>query len=74
MIPQNDIEKTLQESRLEDQDTPKSLHEAWQQALNERQHRHPVPLLLKIKPWMWALASILVILLGVVLMLSVYKS
>jgi len=74
MKPLNDIEKRLQESRLEDQEAPKSLHETWRKALQERKVRHPVPLLLKVKPWMWTLASILVILLGVVLMISLYKS
>lgn len=70
----NNIEDVLRESRLEDQEAPKSLHDAWQQALQERKDRHPLPMLWKVKPWMWALASILVILLGIVLMVALHQS
>jgi hypothetical protein len=63
-----DIEKILREEKLPDQDTSAFKLKIWQQILQERRQRKNVPLLMKIKPWMWFAASMLLLIICLLMM------
>ena len=65
-----DIEKILREEKLPDQDTSAFKPKIWQRILKERREREhaSTPLIFKIKPWMWAAASMLLLILSIILM------
>ena len=62
----DNIEEILRDSKPPYHDMSHSMHEAWQHVLYER-NRYPKNKggLLFIKPWMWALASVALILICV---------
>lgn len=74
MKPSIDIEKLLFESKLPDQKLSNAQHQIWQQILDERKKRHQLSIIFRIKPWMWALASVLLMLLCIALMIALYRS
>ena len=55
------IEKTLREAKPPDHDMTRSRHKVWQNILKRRRERRKRFPLAFIKPWMWALASVIVI-------------
>ncbi len=67
------IEKMLQDARLPDVNTDEMRLKMWKSLLENRRSRHKRGLLYKIKPWMWALASIVFILLCIILMIAIAK-
>jgi hypothetical protein len=68
-----DIEKTLRDTRLPDQDMSHTRHEVWQRIMKAREKRHKRILLSCVKPWGWALASIILILICVFVMILMVK-
>jgi hypothetical protein len=63
-----DIEKILKESRLPDRDMSSTGHEVWTRIIESRKKRGKRSPFSRMKPWVWALASILLILLCVLFM------
>lgn len=66
-----DIERLLRDSRLPDRNGSKDRHDVWERVLKARKDRPKRSLLLRVRPWMWALASILLVLLCVLFMLMI---
>jgi len=69
-----DIEKLLKESKLPDRDTSPIRHEAWKRILRSRREKREKPLIAKISPLGWALASIILILVCIFFMILIYRS
>lgn len=69
-----DIEEILRENRLQDQNVEQSIHEVWQAVLKMRKERHKKSLLDYTRPWMWAMASFLVIGVCIFIMYLMAKS
>lgn len=70
----NDIEKLLSDSKLPDQELPQTRNQIWHQILDERKKRHKLSMIFLIKPWMWALFSILLILMCIAIMIALYRA
>lgn len=64
-----EIEDILRNGKLPDSDLAPLRHQVWQQVLKAQRKRRKPKLPLKVPPWVWALASIILILLCVVVML-----
>lgn len=64
--PENleDIEELLRDGKLPDTDPSSLRQKAWQSVLAKRRGRRKQKAFLRLQPWSWALASIIVILLG----------
>ena len=69
-----DIEKMLKESKLPDRDTSSVRHEAWKHILRSRKEKREKPLIARIPPIGWALASFILILLCIFFMILMYNS
>ena len=65
------IEKMLRDARLPDAKNDEVRLKMWQTLLTQRRERLRRGLLYRIKPWMWALASIVFILLCVLIMIAI---
>ncbi|MFQ5637835.1 MAG: hypothetical protein ACE5IR_07535 [bacterium] len=66
-----EIEDILRNGKLPDADSSELRHQVWQRVLqNQRQHRTS-KLLLRLPPWIWVMASIILILLCILLMLLI---
>ena len=65
-----DIEELLKGARLPDRSSPKDRRDMWEQVL--RRHKIKKSLWLRIRPWIWALASILLILICILFMIMLY--
>ncbi|NQT26463.1 hypothetical protein HQ585_14010 [candidate division KSB1 bacterium] len=70
----NDIERLLKESKLPDWDLSQSRHEMWHQILKKRRDRRRLGFLFRIRPWIWALMSIILIVLCFMFMLWVTQT
>lgn len=57
----SDIETLLRESRLPDKDVTHTRIDVWRDILKKRRDARRFGLLFRIRPWMWALASLLLI-------------
>ena len=68
-----DIEKILKESRLPDRDMSSTGHEVWRRIIEARKTHGKRSPLSRMKPWVWALASILLILLCVLFMILLVR-
>ena len=63
------IEEMLRESRLPDSDFSKNRSETWRRLIDAQRRPHKTRLLFALPPWLWALASLLLLLLSILLML-----
>jgi len=68
-----DIEKRLRNGRLPDSDMSKYRHKAWQKILQAQRARRKIISFLSIPPWVWAVASIIILILFFVFMLLLKK-
>lgn len=59
----NEIEKLLKESKPPDREMSQSRHEMWHEILKKRRDRRRLGFLFRIRPWIWALMSIVLIVL-----------
>lgn len=64
----HEIERLLREEKLPDQDTSQVKAHVWKKILEDHRKRQKQSLLLRIKPWFWSLASILLIILCILIM------
>jgi hypothetical protein len=64
-----EIEDILRNGKLPDADTARLRHQVWQKLLRTQRERRKFKSLLKLQPWIWALASIILILLCVLIMM-----
>jgi hypothetical protein len=62
----HEVEELLRNGRLPDSDLPRVRHKVWQQVLAAQRKRRKAKTLLRLPPWIWALASITVILIGII--------
>ena len=69
----HDIERLIREARPPDQDPSTFRQDLWQQILKARSKRRRSTLITKVAPWIWALASILMILLCIYFMMLMGK-
>jgi hypothetical protein len=65
------VEKILRDARLPDTKNDEVRLKMWQALLGQRRERQRRGLLYRIKPWMWALASIIFILICVLIMIAI---
>ncbi len=70
----NDIEKFLKASKQPDKDFTDVKHEIWSLVLQMHKQRRRKSWLSFMKPWMWVLASIFLILICVLFMLLMVRS
>ena len=69
-----DIEKILREIKPPDRDMTHTRHEVWRRIMKDRERRMKRGPQRFLKPWVWALASIILIILCYLFMLIIYKS
>ena len=69
----SDIEKRLQNGKLPDSDMSKYRHNIWQRILQAQRSRRKIISFLSIPPSIWALASIIIIILFIVFMFLLKK-
>lgn len=69
MKESKDIEKILKDSRPPNRELPSTRREAWKRIIERRKTPRKRSPLLKMKPWIWALASIILIILCVYFMI-----
>ena len=60
-----DIEQVLRNGKLPDTDPSSLRQRVWQGVLSKQRGRRKPKAFLRLLPWTWALASIIVILLGI---------
>ncbi len=65
----HEIEELLRNGKVPDADLSHLRHEAWQKLLAARRQRRRPKGFLRLPPWVWALASILLIVLSLLVML-----
>ena len=70
----NNIEKLLKQSKLPDRDVSHSRHEMWHEILKRRRDRRRLGFLFRIRPWVWALMSIVLIALCILFMLWITRT
>ena len=70
----NDIEDFLRENKPPDQSTDQTMHDVWQTVMKIRKERHPKHLLHYTRPWMWVLASFLLIGFCILMMVLMARS
>lgn len=64
-----EVEDLLRNGKLPDKDLARIRHQVWQKILKAQRERHQQPkMLLNLQPWIWFLASIILIILCLVLM------
>lgn len=63
-----DVEDLLRDGKLPERDTAQIRHHVWQKVLQAQRKRHQPKALFIFPPWIWFMASILVIVLGIVVM------
>lgn len=64
-----EIEKLLRDSRLPDTDFTRNRHETWRKLIEAQRRRRKSHILPFVPPWIWALASLILLLLSILLML-----
>lgn len=69
----NDIEDILKDAKPPDRDVSRLRVETWRQIIDAQRERHRKGFLSKIAPWIWALASIALILLCIFFMIMLSK-
>jgi len=69
----NDIEAILKETKPPDHDVSHFRTETWHAIIDAQRDRHKKGFLSKCSPWIWALASILLILLCIFFMIMLAK-
>ena len=73
MKPLNDIENLLKESRLPDRDMSPTRHEVWHRILERHRDRRRFGPLFRIRPAVWALMSILLVVLCLIIIFVVMR-
>jgi hypothetical protein len=68
-----DIEKRLQDGKLSDSDMSRHRHKIWQRILQAQRSRRKIISFLSIPPSIWALASIIIIILFFIFMFLLKK-
>lgn len=68
-----DIEKRLLNGRLQDSDMSKHRHKVWQKILQARRARRKLVSFLSIPPYVWAVGSIIILLLFFIFMFLLKK-
>ena len=68
-----DIEKRLKNGKLPDSDMSKHRHKVWQKILQARRTRRKLVSLLSIPPYVWAVGSIIILLLFFIFMFLLKK-
>ncbi|NIR51120.1 hypothetical protein GWO43_21165 [candidate division KSB1 bacterium] len=66
-----DIEDTLRNGKLPHANLAQHRHKVWQRVLQAQRERRKSKLMLNLPPWIWVLASIVLILLCVIVMLLI---
>lgn len=66
-----DIEKMLRESRLPDRDMSHTRYDIWREILKKRRDTRRFGYLFRIRPWIWALASLALIVLCFIFFLMI---
>ena len=61
------VENFLRNGKLPDKSSAKLQHEAWHKILNAQRQRRRSRRFLKLPPWTWALASIVLVLLCLII-------
>jgi hypothetical protein len=69
----NEIEKRLQNGKLPDSDMSKHRHKSWQKILQAQRGRRKTISFLSIPPSIWALVSIIIVILFLVFMFILKK-
>ena len=69
----NDIEAILKKAKPPDRDVSQLRHEAWHQIIDAQRERHAKGFFAKVTPWIWALASLILILLCIFFMIMLAK-
>jgi hypothetical protein len=69
-----DIEKLLRDTKLPDRNMSHIQHEVWHRILNMQRERHKKIFLLRIKPWIWTLASLILIVICIFIMILISRS
>ena len=69
----DDIEEVLRDSRLPDRDESIEMRAMWREILTERKTQKHSTFFGGIKPWVWGLASLIIILSSIFLMICMAR-
>ncbi|MBN1783259.1 hypothetical protein JW948_19145 [bacterium] len=69
-----EIEQLLREKKLPDQDAGYIRNQLWQKILEENRKRKKTSPLFRIRPWIWTLASLIVLAVSLFIMWLIHGS